>query len=55
MESKIRHKRTYLQNRNRFKKREDRLVVAKGEGKEGDGLRVWGWQMQTIIFRTDKQ
>ena len=24
-----------------------------GEGK--DGLGVWGWQMQTIIYRMDKQ
>ena len=33
-----------------------RLVVAKeGVGRERDGLGVWGWQMQTITFRIDKQ
>ena len=33
MESKIWHKRTYLQNRNRLTDIENRLVVAKGSGK----------------------
>ena len=33
-----------------------RLVVAKGDqGRKRDGLGVWGWQMQTITFRMDKQ
>ena len=32
MESKIQHKSTYLQNRNRFKDIENRLAVAKREG-----------------------
>ena len=32
------------------------LVVAMGEGGEGrDGAGVWGQQMQTIIYRMDKQ
>jgi hypothetical protein len=31
-------------------------VVDKGEqGRETDGLGVWGWKMQTITFRMDKQ
>ena len=31
-------------------------MVAKGErGVRGDGLGVWGWKIQTIIFRMDKQ
>ena len=35
---------------------EIRLVIAKGEvGRERDGLTVWGWKMQTITFRMDKQ
>ena len=25
-----------------------------GGGRERDGLGVWGWQMQTITFRTDR-
>ena len=36
MESKIWHKRIYLQNRNKLTDIENRLVVAKGEG-EGEG------------------
>ena len=24
-------------------------------GRERDGLVIWGWQMQTITFRMDKQ
>ena len=35
---------------------ENRLVVAKGKGgRKWDGLAIWGQQMQTIAFRTDKQ
>ena len=34
---------------------ENRLVVAKGERREWDGLRIWGKQMQTITFGMDKQ
>ena len=31
-------------------------MVAKGEaGRERDGLGVWGWWMQTVTFRMDKQ
>ena len=44
MESKIWHKGTYQQNRNRLTAIENRLVVAKGEwGRERDGLGIWGW------------
>ena len=39
MESKIRHKWTYLQNRNRLTDIENRLVVAKGE--ESGGGKYW--------------
>ena len=36
--------------------RENRSVVAKGKAGLGrDGLGVWGWQMQTITQRMDKQ
>ena len=37
MESKIGHKRTYLQNRNRLTGTENRLLVVKGEG-DGRGM-----------------
>ena len=31
-------------------------MVAKGEGEWGrDVLGVWNWQMQTIVYRMDKQ
>ena len=39
-DSMIQKKRTYLQNRNKLKDIENRLVVAKGRGKEWDGLGV---------------
>jgi hypothetical protein len=32
----------YLQNRNRLTDGENRLVVAKGKIRVGNGLRVWG-------------
>ena len=35
---------------------ENRFVVAKGEGGwEREGLGIWDYQMQTIIYRMDKQ
>ena len=41
---------------NRHTDMETRLTVAKEEGKgERDGQGVWGWEMQTIKFRMDKQ
>ena len=44
----------YLQNRHTDM--ETRLTVAKEKGKgERDGQGVWGWEMQTIKFRMDKQ
>ena len=44
VESKIQHKRTYLQKRNSLTDIEIRLVVVKGEeGREMDGLGIWGW------------
>ena len=42
-ESKTWHKWTYLQNTNRLTDIENRLVVAKAEGREWDGLGFWGW------------
>ena len=45
-----------LQNRNRLTDRENTLVVAKrGGGWRRDGLGVSDSQMQTIMFRMDKQ
>ena len=31
------------------------LWLPRGKGWEWDGLGVWGYQMQTITFRMDKQ
>ena len=43
-------------NKNRLTDTEIGLVVAKGKrGKERDGLGVWGWYMQTIVYRMDTQ
>ena len=56
MESKIRHKQTYLQNKNSLTGMENKLVVAKMEvGWGREGLGVWDQQVQTIISRMDKQ
>ena len=57
MEYEIGHKQTYLQNRNRLKHREQ-TCGCQGRGigvLEEDGVGVWGWQMQTITSRMDKQ
>ena len=36
--------------------KDNRLVVAmEEEGLEGERLGIWGWQMQTIIYRKDKK
>ena len=35
--------------------RHSRPVVVKGQWKEWNGLGVWGYSMQTITFRMDKQ
>ena len=53
VESKMWHRQTYLWSRNRLTDIEKRLVAA--DGKARDGLRVWGKQVHTITFRTDKQ
>ena len=55
VESKTWHKWNYLWNKNRPTDIENRLTVAKGERVGKNGLRVWGWQMQTVIYRMDKQ
>ena len=55
VESKIWHKWTYLQNRNRLGHRHRHCGWQVGGGVGRDGLGVWGWQMQTITLRTDKQ
>ena len=34
---------------------ENRLVVAKGEGEEWEGLGAWGKQMQNVAFGMDQQ
>ena len=39
----------------RFTDKDNRLTVAKGVGWGRDELGVWGYQMQTIIYRMDKQ
>ena len=55
VESKICHKWTYLRNRNRLTDIENRLWLPRGRGWERDGLGVWDQQMQTIMYRMDKQ
>ena len=36
--------------------KENRLMVAKGEAQEGkEGLGAWGQQMETSIYRIEKQ
>ena len=36
--------------------KENRLMVAKGEAQQGkEGLGSWGWQMETSIYRIEKQ
>ena len=51
LESKIWHKRSYLQNRNR-----SWILWLPGEkGRERNGRGVWGCQMQTRTLRMDKQ
>lgn len=32
-----------------------RLWLPRGKGEGRDGLGVWGWQMQTVIYGTVKQ
>ena len=56
MESKIRHKQTYLGNRKTHRHGE-RLVAAKGKsvGWGSGGLGAWEERMQTIIYTMDKQ
>ena len=31
------------------------LWLQSGSGREWDGQGIWGWQVQTITFRMDKQ
>ena len=46
----------YIHNRNKLTDIEKRLLVAKVDGeRERTGLEVWDYQMQTIIYRMDKQ
>ena len=40
---------------NRLTHIEKRLVVSKGVGRGGQWMGVWDLQMQTIIYRMDKQ
>ena len=35
--------------------RENKLMVTKGERELGDKLGAWDWQMQTTIYKLDKQ
>ena len=55
VESKIWHKWTYLRNRNRLTDIENKLMVTKGEIGGGDKSRVWDWQMQANVYKTEKQ
>ena len=45
-----------MYSRNKLTDIENRLVVAKEEdGRGRDGVGVWSEQMQTIIYKMDKQ
>ena len=56
VQSKIWHKQTYLPNRNRLIDRVYTSGCQGGRGqKERNGLRIWGWYMQTIAFRMDEE
>ena len=54
MESKVQHKGSYLQNRNRLTDMKNRLMVTKGEAGRNK-LGVWGKQIQTPTYKIDKQ
>ena len=45
----------YAKQKQIHRHREWTCVCQGGWGRERDGLRVWGWWMQTITFRMDKQ
>ena len=55
MESRMWHKWTYLQNRNRLRDMETDLWLPRGRQREQDGLGICGRYMQTITFSLDKQ
>ena len=59
MESKIQHKRAYLQNKNRFTDIENRLVIAKGEVMRGgkdwefeisECKLIWWWVSNKVLL-----
>ena len=55
MESKIGHKQTYQQNRNRLIDRENRLVVTKGQ--DCGGRKDWKFRFRRcklVIYKLDK-
>ena len=46
----------YLQNKNKLSDIEKRLVVAKGQGgQRREGMGIWYYQSQAIIYRMTKQ
>ena len=56
VKSKTWHKWTYLQNRNGLTDIEDKLMVTKGKKWSRRGkLGVWDFQIQTTIYKIDKQ
>ena len=53
---KIWYKWSYLQNRNRLTDTANKLMVTKGKrGCKMDKLEVWDQQIQTTIYKVDKQ
>ena len=44
-----------MKQRQTHRRREQTCDCQGGGEVGGDGLGVWGWQMQTIIYRMDKQ
>ena len=55
LESKIGHKWTYLRNRNRLTDTDQICGCWGGGSRKRDGLEIWGWWIQTITCRMDKQ
>ena len=48
------YKQTYLQNRNRLTKTENRIVVAEGQGEREDKLGLWDQKIHSTIYKIDK-
>ena len=55
MNLSTKQKQTHSHREQTHKHKEQTCGSLGGKGREWDGWGVWGWQMQTITFRIDKQ